>query len=812
MAHLLATRHPSQTSFAPYHGLRRVVVALLLGLVTCSGCWWSSEPEKEKEKEKKVEKPVDPIESQAVVNRPPIEHDGLQSENQPLSFKPRHQMPVSVQVRANRDDFRGTLNWQLLDAGGRPLPPTSVLQSLTQSRPAVLPKKQWRQFDFSFLAPPLSQVRLALDLRSSAIGSGADLKRPNTQALPAQMYQLLVLAGDPLDYRRLAEENMVQFPNDTIDNSSTSISSPAHYAVVFPTKENSALPRGLLHWTTFAFIVWDDYDPTKLDAEEQAALVDWLHWGGHLIISGPDTLNTLADSFLKPYLPARPGESITLDSDQLAFLNRPSEWQSAQKPLQVIKPWSGVELLAHREASQLLDSPHLVERRVGRGRVVVSAFRLDQRELREWPGYDGFWHTCLLRRPARRFGTSRDGDLQLVYWKSNAHVHDSAPTTDLRLFARDSGRQLQPLPSPPESIDPFAPPRGRNSPYLEEAPIYDSMGAWADNGPVQNAAREILSDAAGIVVPERTFVTRLLGIYLIVLVPVNWLLFRLINRVEWAWFAVPVLALLFAGVVTWLAQVNVGFARSRTEVAVVELQPNHARAHVARYMALYSSLGTAYEVVTSGVDSLALPMANTGGDVRPTHDLRTEATTIAAGEQTIPAARMTGFEVSSNATGMLQVEQVAAFGSIECLEGDADGVYEVTNTTGHTLTGFLQGPRGVAWIGSLEHNQSKTVIFSAPDDEFDISKPAFQPRVNSVNLRPLVDVAMKERVGNQLQLIAWCDADVPGTTITPAAAQHRVATLVVAHLDYGEFPALAFDVNYRPRKTKEVDSRLDNKP
>ncbi len=64
------------------------------------------------------------------------------------------------------------------------------------------------------------------------------------------------------------------------------------------------------------------------------------------------------------------------------------------------------------------------------------------------------------------------------------------------------------------------------------------MGAWDHQSAVQRAASETISDAAGIIVPERAFVTRLLGLYLALLVPANWLLFRLFNRVEWAWFAV----------------------------------------------------------------------------------------------------------------------------------------------------------------------------------------------------------------------------------------------------------------------------------
>ena len=64
------------------------------------------------------------------------------------------------------------------------------------------------------------------------------------------------------------------------------------------------LPDGALFWTSIAYVLWDDVEPGSLTAEQQTALVDWLHWGGQLIVSGPDTLDTLRGSFLADYLPA----------------------------------------------------------------------------------------------------------------------------------------------------------------------------------------------------------------------------------------------------------------------------------------------------------------------------------------------------------------------------------------------------------------------------------------------------------------------------------------------------------------------------
>ena len=63
------------------------------------------------------------------------------------------------------------------------------------------------------------------------------------------------------------------------------------------------------------------------------------------------------------------------------------------------------------------------------------------------------------------------------------------------------------------------------------------------------------------------------------------------------------------------AQLNIGFARSQNEIAVVEMQPGYSRAHVARYTALYTSLATRYEfrLDDPGGQILPFPRVISGG-------------------------------------------------------------------------------------------------------------------------------------------------------------------------------------------------------
>ena len=58
----------------------------------------------------------------------------------------------------------------------------------------------------------------------------------------------------------------------------------------------------------------------------------------------------------------------------------------------------------------------LVERQVGRGRIVVTAMQLSERELINWrSGFESLFNACLLRRPRREYrpGALGPGDARL---------------------------------------------------------------------------------------------------------------------------------------------------------------------------------------------------------------------------------------------------------------------------------------------------------------------------------------------------------------------------------------------------------------
>ena len=56
-----------------------------------------------------------------------------------------------------------------------------------------------------------------------------------------------------------------------------------------------------------------------------------------------------------------------------------------------------------------------------------------------------------------------------------------------------------------------------------------------------------------------------------------------------------------------LAQLDIGFARSRTEIALLEVQGGYDKAHLTRYTAVYTSLSSSYRLAFAHHSALALP-------------------------------------------------------------------------------------------------------------------------------------------------------------------------------------------------------------
>ncbi|MCE9545391.1 MAG: hypothetical protein K8T25_07730 [Planctomycetia bacterium] len=814
---------------------------MLVALPGCSGCSNSQTPEElakqeqaekerlekerlEKEKKKK-EQPVDDFTIGGLMVEP------YETQLSSRAVKPGHWVGVSQSMQANRVDFQGDVNWQLVDSNGQPqtIPRVPTSYTLRTSRPlslAVQKPPAAKQIETTILIPAgIADVRYAGQLDASTMGLRWPLMTQPFRFLPPHEYYLVVLAHEPTRYSFLKRCDAV-VPRIG-DEYTTRL---AYYNVLMP-PENKPVPLSpnSLTWTSIAYLVWDDMLPSRLTDKQQQALVEWLHWGGQLIVSGPESLDSLRGSFLAPYLPAEATGTDTVDAAALKLISEawtPPDPRGHARPLAAIKPWPIVTLKPRDVPGSLIVAsaengrPLVIEGNVGRGRIAVTAFRLRERELTIWPAFDNFFNGCLLRRDARVF--SLDGPQQKlqVTWDGHAdEMLDPRRVTSLRLFSRDTGYSFTPISESDDQPAGGVPmyPGGFRIQNNNPGPPPEilppaSLGAWNDNGPVPRAARETIQDAAGIEIPSPSFVMWVLVGYLAVLVPLNWTIFKLIRRIEWAWIAAPIIAVAGAALVVRLAELDIGFARSRTEIAVLETQPDYAAGHLTRFVALYTSLSTPYTVEMDEAGALVQPFS--------TGDSSSGAQPAGGSSGTIDEidfrrdekVTMRGFHVLSNRADLIRSEQMIDLGGPVALVTAKGDKLEVVNRTHFPIRGAVAVRRGkgdtweAGWLGDVAAGKTAEAEFKLIPRDALVARwqtgvqDAVATTRGSLNLGRLMQLGLNQHEiapGDVRLFGAITDRPLPGLTIRPTSSQLRSATLVVANLAYGPRAAPRRDRNAR---------------
>jgi hypothetical protein len=812
---------------ACWHDPRLALILLAaLALPGCRGCFQPDlDPAAQKKKEDEEKKKEKPKPDFDVGRLQVLLQDDGGTRN---LVKAGHWMTATQRMKANNFDFHAELESAATDRSRQPVPVQNTAFRMTMARPVVLPKGQTRDLETTFFIPDLppstdgttsTTVWLRNTLRARRGGRevyGAD--EPTT-AMPAYQFFFVVLADNSDRYGYLKRLDSIDPPSIGEGDLSERT---MHYRVILPAADRRVpLPAQGLTWTPIAYLLWDGLRPNQLTPDQQQAMLDWLHWGGQIIVSGPNSLDLLRGSFLEPYLPALAGDAVQLPAAEFEELNQGWSLISKRKKAAAAlaippgKTMVGIRLEPHPEASAMPSTNRLVwERQVGAGRIVVTAFSLSDRSLLNWGSFDSFFNACLLRRPARLFSLSPEGevDVQWADFPGYVNMRDGRFVTGLRYFSRDAGSAAaapKPVPPPAATSEVMDMPVGNLplSTVLAEPASANQVqvAAWSDTSPVSEAARQTLREAAGIAIPEAGFVFRVLVIYLLVLVPVNWVVFRVLGRVEWAWLAAPVIAIVGAVIVVRLAQLDIGFARSRTEIAVLEMQGGYRSAHLTRYTALYTSLSTAYDFRFESDSALAMPFPRhvpfALGPHESMYDVRFRR------DQQIS---LSGFQVASNSTGLVHSEQMQDLGGAVQLVGKDLASWSVVNETKLQLhdTGVLHktsaGKLALAWAGNLEPGQTAKLNFQGAESAKAYLKTASEEAQQT--LPRLLDLACQDaslRAGD-IRLVAWTSQSLPGLAIRPLASQESLRTLVLVHLRRHAPPPPQGDRNLKADIAEEI--------
>ncbi|MCA9099502.1 MAG: hypothetical protein KDA63_00015 [Planctomycetales bacterium] len=801
------------------------VVALLISLLPmagCGGCRSDIVPDSEEAKKRLDEEELEKKKEEEK-KKPDFELGVLQTLPNPLltvesANKPGHWTSAQLEVTANNFDFNGQLVTDPF-----PLPGTAF--SMGTSRPAVLPKGQKKFLELTYFVPPgQHSVFATTRLRQSERGGDVMSSSYPMMRMPTHQFYLLVLSGESDRFGFIKSLDSVEPPGGDVITDARQL---AHYRVLAPPIDNRVpLPSYALTWTAIAYIFWDDVGPSVLSSDQQQALLDWLHWGGQLVISGPDSLDALAGSFLEPYLPATSAGSVDLAAADFAAIN--DHWCVDVPAIEPEKDWTGVKLkLADGGVPLAGTGDMIVERRVGRGRIVVTRFSIGQRGLITWPGYDNLFNACLLRRPARKFSQSSIagvavndgnddyvGDISCQWAGLNRYRNDPRLISQLRYFSRDEGtsyaylNELSSLERQMRSPD-YAPWQTNQMNNVNDEPrIEAGVAGWSDFNATASSARSALQQASGIDVPDTSFVLRMLVGYLIILVPVNYAIFRGIGRVEWAWIAVPVIALGCSALIVQLAQLDIGFARAETEVGIVEVQPGYERAHVTRYVSLYTSISTEYDFDFEDPGALVQPFSTTGTDPL----LVGQSPTI-VNYRRDRGVTLSGYQVASNSLGMVHSEHMTDLGGAISLRRQGDRTMLVNDSLLTIKDAGIISPDGVARLGTVEPGASVAFVLEPRrDDSSSLWSDTLTVGESAAGERGTLDIGAMLRDADrrcpegETRLLGWSDEKLPGMAMVPAASQQRQANLIVVHLDHESLGDAQPDVNAPPRKKDDYNT------
>lgn len=812
---LVANRNP----------LSRWIVGGLLGLVllVVAAIGWqtwsrSSSQQSAQEKAEAEAKEKDEAAKQKEVD-PKVERMVIQPgepKSDVQAVKPGHWVTGTERMRAMYQDFVGTLDTTVVNGRGEPYPVDATPYVLESTRPVALSKGQPKEIETTFLVPQVARaIQVRNEIAERGFGRSMRAQLPVTR-MPSYQYYFVVLAEEPNRYAFVKALDSVTVPWDG-ETEVDDTEDPLHYRVVsLPVKQEIPLSDNPLTWTGIAYMLWDEVDPKLFTPEQARAMVDWLHWGGQLVVNGPGSLDLLKGSFLEPYLPATSGGSRQIVAADLSELNRNWTIKSpgANRPLAPASPWSGVELvsqLAKGEVDELGERTGglLMERAVGRGRIVVSAMQLGERDLVNWQsGFSSLFNGGILRRPHREYRKGYYDELTLAWADPTLKDHrlDADLTTGLRYLARDWGvdSNYKYVDVPGEGVaGAWQTPEQMTTRELKPPDEAGGIGAWNDFSSTAKVARESLVEAAGVEVPDTSFVVLCLAIYLVVLVPLNWLVFSALGRVEWAWIAAPIIAIAGTWAIVDRARLDIGFVRAQTEIGVLELQPNYDRGHLSRYTALYTSLSTTYDMEFENPTAVAAPF--------PTDtQVRGPVSSSTCEYERYDAPRLKGVFVPSNTTNMVHSEQMFVLdGAIRLGRSVSQNQLQIENRSQHLLSsvalvertsreeeaeGEKPRLRGM-WIGELRPGESKPAFF---DQSIVVEKgeAAFQAErateeklrdASGVDLEPMFRLALnvKNFEPGEKRLVGRIDEVLAGQKIEPAASQVKGGVLVVAHLEYG---------------------------
>lgn len=838
-------------------------VLICLPLIAgCDGCRLTNQPD---EAGKQLDEQQPPFTSRGAEAYPATRSDSQNGDSPNGSVKPGHWTTAGLSLRSNADDRRGVVQTRanvgespgtLVDGALAQTAPSASAEPFLVRRPAVLPKGQMRRLETRFLAPERdNQLIDSVGLEGQFLGLDStarhDLRPARFAAMLPQTYFMVILTNRPERFNRWQTSDWVR----PIQSEQSFKRSPDNYRIVIPPIQGVIpLAETALDWTSTAVLLWDDVPATALTPGQRTAILDWLNFGGLIVVNGPAGVDALTDANFRDLLPITPGGVAELLAADAQIFVRSHGVASDSSTAAVIAGLDGNSSHVaaagdlRADAMEIGAGQLLAERRVGRGRIVQCRVDLMSSWLMPWKSYDSFVNSAVLARPPRVLrldeiaaalatnvpiaispeepdvapGSSVEIEtdlkvappvLQTFVGAKNESV-SPAINTGLRFFSRNARMRLT-RNTPEAGESQFSVPMsdiGSDTPGADTGsaagrsdeawphPV-SGLGGWTNESDLLTWSRGQLRREIGVSIPKSSLVFRSLLIYLVVLIPLNYLVFRMLGHLEWAWLAVVPLSIAGAFWVAHASQLDIGFVRSRNELALLELPVDYPRGHLTRVVGLYNSLASRYRIGFATADAAIDVIRSSSRGQSEASLFGTAAPELELGFEAGPA--MDNIAVGSNSYGVVHVEQII----------DVDGAIRAQYAAPNTATRSLDG-------GSIS-NESSLELLDAFVIERDAEgatrmaalgtigsgarKAILMQRGGSVVVPSELPMGMTDAMSRLLasdaipvgsaRLIARVEQPLGGMTIAPDCKQVRAQTLVLVHLAHAARPPVIADEN-----------------
>jgi len=815
------------------------------------------------------------------------------------SIKPGHWYQTRHKLKANFGDEALVASLFEIDRDENPIPPWTQGIPMQFERNLSLAKGQEKTIELKVLQPedirPMdpsgtTNPNVSIFTRYALRSIGSPLLEESFLLKPMSPYQydMLVLSREVSPFTFWRGLDCIVWPLYEQDGKFRV--TPHRIIDISEEELSNSFPNQLATMTSISHVVLNDASISRLNEEQQTAFRDWIHFGGTLIINGPEALASVEGSFLRSLAPLEQTSPGAFSDDMIDLLNNSWSLRFAKgdripfasevlrsKAMQIPLLQGTLasaqtdqvnsEGNAAREARWVPELEGLVaERLVGQGRIVMTAYPMNNAMFVNWPSYSAMIHNGILRKPARTASLGLEPRVEYVGPYEGSEMNPSH-NTRLRIWARDLDDST--MRNRGEVLSTSA----KSELESKTKPKQTSYGAWNSRSRIVENATDTLRASSGINVPLVNSVIKWLAAYLLVLVPLNWIVFRLLGKLEYAWAAAPIIAVAGVFFIARGVRLDVGFTRSHTAIEFLELHNNYPRGVLSSYHALYTSLTTNYRVVLPDgslvandqstaedtIDSLRGTKANGVITPMPSHVQRSVSDRGKLLEYRIADERGNGlqaFPVLSNTTGLVQSEEMIQLpGTIQCVPTESNSpsetnsdsnkyTWSVTNTSDVPLNDLAVlgiDDQGQFRIGSVDLVESQSTVEVVTEVEPEnirwLKKWGVQADQNSdgqqenqlgkrrnkkVQPEPSVPVNEELPLGgflrdiceryplgpNEWIAVGWTDKKLTNLQITPQTLQSSSRTIVLLHIRPPEMQPVAHDQRLYVPAPESLDDEL----